>query len=446
MVYSSPGFPSGNYRQAPILESVANFARNPRRVLVIILVTGFVLRLAWLLYAQPIPVADFADYYNVAAGIIDHGQFGYPQPSAIRLPGWPAVMAVLMLASRSVMWLSMANIVLSMAACGLVYVLALQLTRRPPAALLAAAGVALYPAFIFFSPVLASEQLYSVLLLGALIVILRARQSRQHWQRRALLAGALLGAACLTRGEALILAPLLALLLVHRHDPPQTGNRLTFVPALILLATMAAVLAPWYLRNLNTMGRGAGLSSGTGINFYFAHNPVAYGYHVEPNTPLDDPDEMVRNRAGFEEAMKYIRQDPASLWRTAALGTIGLYSRPDYSLVWSTCLEDRGLGRRPSKPLSLLYYCWRLLAVGWHILAALAALAVLTIRRWGTGGVACVALCLLGNWLCNAAISFGCDRFRYAIDHLLVIAAAMTFVQAVGLLTNLRRPKPAQPR
>lgn len=418
---------------------MTNLGRNHRLILAVILLVGLALRLGWLLYARPVPVSDFANYYEVAAGILDHGQFGYPAPSAVRLPGWPMAMAILMLVSQSVLWLSLANVLLSTAACGMVYVLACQLTGRRAAALLAAAGCAVYPTFIFYSPVLASEQLYSVLLLGALIVIMRARQSRQAWLRRSLVAGALLGAACLTRGEAMIAAPFLALLLIHRQDRHQNPKRLAVVPALAMLAVMALVMIPWYVRNRIVMGSGAGLTTGSGVNLYFGHNPVSYGYHEEPNTLLDDPDEMVRNRAGLDGAMRYIRQNPASLWRSAVLGTAGLFSRPDYALTWSTRSADGALGHRPAKPLALIYPCSRLLAAGWWALAALAALAVLTIRRWAPWGLACVALYMAGSWICNAVIGFGCDRFRYPVDHLLIIAAAMTIMLGFDAMGRLWR-------
>ncbi len=382
-----------------------------------------------MLYAQPVPVSDFADYYTLAAVILDHGQYGHPAPTALRLPGWPAAMAMLMLVSRSVAWLSLANVVLSTAACGMVYVLATQMTGRRLAGLLAAGGCAVYPAFIFYSPVLASEPLFSVLLLGALIAIMRARRSRQCWRRMALLAGILLGAACLTRGEALVLAPFLAALLVHRRDT--SPRRVTFVPAQILLVTLVVTLLPWYLRNLNTMGSGVGLTTSAGINLYYAHNPAAYGYQAESQTPLDNPDEVARHRIGFEAACEYIGRCPWSVCQSALRGTADLYSPPNYSLYWSTRLVDGDLHRRPPKPLALMYRAEQLLLAAWYVLAGLAALSVLTIRRWAPGGAACIALCLLGNWVCNAVITFGSARYRYPIDHLLIIAGAMTIVVGV---------------
>ena len=86
--------------------------RPPARLIWLILLLGFALRLAWLLFARPVPVSDFEGYRQLAINLLDRHFFGFSTPKAYRLPGNPAFLALAMLVSRSVIWLSFANVLL----------------------------------------------------------------------------------------------------------------------------------------------------------------------------------------------------------------------------------------------------------------------------------------------------------------------------------------------
>src|SRR5262245_65139209 len=128
-----------------------------------ILAVALLLRLGWMQYAQTIPVSDFEDYRTLAESLRDHHQFGYPVLTAWRLPGYPLFLAGLMLISRSIAWLSFWSVVLSTVNCALVCCLAYVLFERKDVAVGAGLVSALNPSFVFYSPVLASEHLFTLL-------------------------------------------------------------------------------------------------------------------------------------------------------------------------------------------------------------------------------------------------------------------------------------------
>jgi hypothetical protein len=93
------------------------------RHLLLIVALALSLRLAWMWYAQPVPVSDFAEYAEWASALLQHHQYGYPQPTAYRSPGYPFFLAGLMLVSNSVTWLSLVNVLLAAPVCVLLYAL-----------------------------------------------------------------------------------------------------------------------------------------------------------------------------------------------------------------------------------------------------------------------------------------------------------------------------------
>src|SRR5690606_28069175 len=77
----------------PSLAHRTGLRRSPHLPAAVIVAVGFLARLAWMLHVRPMPVSDFNDYRTLALGIIDHLQFGYPEPTAFFLPVHPTFLA-----------------------------------------------------------------------------------------------------------------------------------------------------------------------------------------------------------------------------------------------------------------------------------------------------------------------------------------------------------------
>jgi 4-amino-4-deoxy-L-arabinose transferase-like glycosyltransferase len=134
--------------------------------------------------------------------------------------------------------------------------------------LVAAAIAAVYPLLVVVDGSLRSESLYAPLIAFGLLAAYRV-VDRPSAGRAAVL-GALLGAAALTRSEAVLLLALI-LVVAARGLPPGARLRTTAVAAL----AAALVLAPWVVRNWAEFGRPL-LSTNTGSLVYGANCHAAY--------------------------------------------------------------------------------------------------------------------------------------------------------------------------
>src|SRR5439155_11107905 len=110
------------------------------------------------------------------------------------------------------------------------------------AGIAAAAIAAVYPIFIGVDGALMSETLYGPLIAGSLLAALHLLDSPAV--RTAAVLGGLIALAALTRTEALLLVPLLALPLAWRGGAAGRPRRIAAT-----LGACALVLAPWVIRN-----------------------------------------------------------------------------------------------------------------------------------------------------------------------------------------------------
>lgn len=412
-------------------------ARRWRRVhwgLVAVVVLAAALRWAWLDYARPVPVSDFRHYLDLATDLLDYGFFGVGQPSAWRLPAYPAVLAVAALVSRDVVFLSAVTAALSVVQVGLTYWLAWLVFRRRSAAVVAGLVAAVLPAFVTFAPVLASEHLLAVCVLGALIAALRAE--RRPWSM-SLLAGVALGVAVLTRGEALAYLPVVALLAAvgawSARPAPRAplraagtwrGRALTATAAAALVvAGTAVVVGPWTVRNEVVVGRGAGLSTTGGFNFYLAHSPGPYGWRTPLPLPLQVQDEILRNEFGWTYGLQYARDNPDHWVPTVRQGTRELLAPASYAAFYATMQPHPDPGRlAPRDDLGARDTAIALAGTSslWLLAAGLAGLAVVPV--WRRRAWLAVAGIVAANWVVYAVIFWAQARYRFVIDALACVA------------------------
>jgi 4-amino-4-deoxy-L-arabinose transferase-like glycosyltransferase len=136
------------------------------------------------------------------------------------------------------------------------------------AGIAAALVAACYPVFIGADTSLLSETLYGVLVAAALLVALRVRDG--GGPRAAAALGALVALAALTRSEALILLPLLALPVAMLRRPGR------WTRAAACLGVCVLVLAPWAIRNVVDLGRPVLISTNDGTLLAGANCPLTY--------------------------------------------------------------------------------------------------------------------------------------------------------------------------
>ncbi len=398
---------------------VAEFARRGPS-LGLILAAGLILRLLWLVYAQPVPFSDYAQYRELAVGLLDHGAFGHPEPHTFRLPAYPAFLALAMLVSRADLWLGAVNALASALACGLLFLLARRLGAGEGAARAAAGLAALNPAFVLYAPVLASENLFAPLMLLVLWLALGGSRTRETpgggGLPGALAAGLLYGVASLTRGEALFYLPLVAAVLAWRGG----GGWRRRLMALAVFGLAAGLLAgAWGLRNLAMAGAGAGLSTSSGMTFYEGHNPHHYGYRGDyANPPFAGLTWPQRQALAYRLAFAYLREHPGHVLDHALRGTLGLY-QPSLMPVRA------GVARPHDSTASGPWWAQAYAVAGYLALLVLAGLGFWRWRSWPRPALV-MALAVIGlNWLGYAVLYWGMSRYRFLPEFFLCLAAGI---------------------
>lgn len=185
-----------------------------------------------------------------------------------------------------------------------------------PAAHLAALLFALAPGPVVFATTPMSETLWGALLTGAALVL--ARSPTPPRSGHLLLTGVLLAAAAYVRPQALLLAPILPALL-----DGTLAQRLR--RAALVTATVAALVAPWTIRNCRALDGCAIVSTNGGSNLAIGAVPRATGMYLTL-TRADGcggvVGERARERCWQGVAAQSVRRDP---WRWVRLAWPKLY-------------------------------------------------------------------------------------------------------------------------
>lgn len=253
----------------------------------------------------------FDRYYEADLSPEEVPEDGYL--SLFRPPGYPAFLAGIYLISgeaRRIAAVRLAQTLLGASLAPLTFLLARRLRMTTRAGAIAGAAVALYPILWAYPLGLGSENLFIPLTMVAVLLLLRSAND-PRWTTAAL-AGAVVGAAALTRGVFSLFGAFAWLWLARRVG----WNR----AAAFGLAALAVVL-PWAVRNSLAAGRPAFVENSIGYNLFVGYHPEGNGGFVSgpaliPTRFLDD---VERDRWTFERALEFIRQDPGRAVRLLPL-------------------------------------------------------------------------------------------------------------------------------
>ncbi len=191
------------------------------------------------------------------------------KPTAVIPAGYPLWLAALRLAGLSELGqVRFAQLVVSLLTIVFVALFS-RMLFGPSTALLAAAGCALYPYFIFLPGTILATTLYSMLLvLGAWIYVKAVNINNNKMM---FFGGMLWGWAVLTVTTAIVLAG--ATVVWHwRHAGGRRAER--FRLAGFFLAGMLLLLVPWMVRNQQQLGKPL-LATNGGYNLWLGNNPAA---------------------------------------------------------------------------------------------------------------------------------------------------------------------------
>ena len=422
------------------MTSTWSLSARPRLLIAAILVVALCLRVALAVADSDFrPLADAGDYDQHAVTLATSGT--YPEsglvggPTAFRPPAYPYVLAGAYRLTGTIdseaRW-TVGRIVGALLSTLLVVLIGALSARfwDRRTAIVAMALAAVYLPLITVGDALLADGLFAVLAVAAVLAALtaRARSSRDStpWWLVGL-AGALAGAATLTRTNGVVIVAVLALAVWGRP-----WRRRTALAAPVALLTAAAVvIAPWSIRNALAFDAFVPVSTQGGFTLAGTSNDVSRTDPVFPGRwrPIVvEPYASVMARTDLDEA------EADQELRAAARGYVA--DHPSYVLkvgLWNTIrlaglqgadaerpvAPEIGVSGRTSDAHVYAFYVLALLTVGGMLAGAFRA------RPWPL-------------WVLPAALVVSLvfvtspnTRYRVVIDALLMPPAAVGIIAVV---------------
>ena len=286
--------------------------------------------------------------------------------------------------------------------------------------------VAIYPNLFIIDGSLWPEGLYTAMVGLALVLAYRWKDRPSYL--RAGLVGAAVGGAILTRGEAILLLPLLCLPLAI------SGRRLTprwWLHAALMGVVALGLLAPWTIRNLVQFEEPVPVSTNSEEVLFYANCPDVYsgsliGYwsfncqererqaRVAEGLPADPPGDESQRAKGWGELGREYAKEHRDRWPAVAAARVARVWDLRYGETNAKVLQFEG---RPYHWSVAGLWLWRLL-----LIPGLAGLVILRRRRvmvWPL--VTMLAMVTL-----TAVAVYGHIRFRTVGDLVILVGAAVT--------------------
>ncbi len=310
------------------------------------------------------------------------------------------------------------------------------------AGVIAAGAAALYPNLWIIDGTLWPEGLYTALVGTALLAAYRWLDAPTL--KRAAAVGAAVGLAILTRGEALLLLPLLCLplgLAGWRRKVPRAVLHLVVMGVVAL-----GLLAPWTIRNLVRFDRVVPVSTNSEEVLYYANCPDTYqgpfiGYwsfncqmrarqeRIDAGKPADPPGDEAERAAAWGKLGREYARAHSDRWPAVVTARI--------TRVWDLQHSDNNVH---SLPLEGRPYAWAVRGLWVYRLALIPGLLGLWLAR-RRGATVWPMVAMLGMVTATAVYAYGHVRFRTTGDLVLVVGLAVTLDTILARL----RPSPAAP-
>jgi hypothetical protein len=280
--------------------------------------------------------------------------------------------------------------------------------------------VAFYPMLWLYPIGLASENLFTpLLLIGVLGLVWK---NGRGVDTPALLTGLILGLATLTRSALVLFLPIAGVWYGRRHGVRR---------GIILTAAWIALLIPWSLRNSLILGRPSFIENTIGYNLFVGYHPEGDGgFQTEVAViPLTFIDDGARDRWAMTQALDFIQSDPPRALKLILQRTAYFWGLEGRELIYF--YSNNFFGPLPSLVLVILY----LIVITPFAVVSLSTPAGMALQR-GEGGS------LIAGLIATTALAYvpilAEARFHVPLVPFLAVYAAIAWT-APGALGRLKR-------
>ncbi len=405
--------------------------------LIAIVAAAFILRLLWALHVEVDPRTYWRwdmTVYDFQAYALARGE-GYVdfvlKPTAHWPPGYPAALSVLYrFTDNSLLAARLLNVVAGSLTVVLVYLLGRKVFGRG-IGLMAAGLLAVFPGQIFATSLILTEPVFTLLFVLILtIAVYTLLGEREDRPRQAFLIGLLIGVAALVRGEGLLLAAIIPVLIFVRHR----SWHATLARSSLLLLGAAIVVLPWTARNVARMHAPIIISTSATEAFWIGHHEGAKGritdFELSVPADMQNPEKEVRlNNEALRQGLDFIKNNPVEELGLVPRRFVALYWGDGSSIAW----HDNPSTLTPEKSRMFA----RLSDGFYWVIGALAALGLptwLSLRDRRKALLVAVVAC----WtLLFSIVFFGDERFHFSIMPIFCLWAAVSLT-ALGQLAATR--------
>ncbi len=325
------------------LPKMPNALRNTGTLVVLLFGVALALRAVWAFQVECDPRTywrwDMTVYDFQASAFADG--YGYVDfngdPSAHWPPGYSmALTPIYKVTGNSLLSARLANAVAGSLTVVLVYLLGAKVFG-PTAGLIGAGLLAVLPNQIVFTGLTLTEVFFTLLFVLILLLTAYALLSDKEprlWQIA--LIGALIGAAALVRGEALLLLAVIPPVAWARRR----SWRSLLARSMALVLAAAVVVAPWTIRNAIQMRAPILISTSATEAFWVAHHEGANGkiadFAVDDRykNVLNPKREVETSNAALHQALSFIRHHPAEELTLIPRRFFALYSEDASGTLW----------------------------------------------------------------------------------------------------------------
>jgi 4-amino-4-deoxy-L-arabinose transferase-like glycosyltransferase len=405
-------------------------ARQVRTTFWWIACAGLAVRLLWAWLVPVDPVSDSVVYDRLAVRLAEG--LGYTWEDGAPTAFWPVGASafyaglyslfgqshVAAIASHLVLYLAILAGTMALAARWF----------GGPAATVAGALLAVWPIHIQFTTIIASELIFTALLIG-MFVAWEAKAI--GWLARAMILGALFAAASYVRPTAMLMPAILFTAAVIQGRDWRHALKVTLTAALLA----AALVAPWSMRNTAAFGQFVAISTNGGATLWMGNNPDSTGGYMGIPEAYGALNEAERDDRLGQIAKAYIRDQPLRFVANSAWRLFDTFNRETVGIAWN----EQGLVERygsgvllPLKGVSQLFWLTvlGLAAAGWIVL----------FRRQGWRSVlGHPATLTIGYFATVHAVIVSQDRYHFPLTPLIAMFAAVALLALTERAGRSRR-------